>query len=127
MRTLHAFCLQKYSMKKSSEEIPYYRLVWDLTRKIPVGRVTTYGAIADALALGSARMVGWALRQRDRYDKDVPAHRVVNRIGELSGRGSFTPPERMENLLKSEKITIRNHKVANFNEIFWSPLELIGE
>ncbi len=69
----------------------YFDWVFDITRKIPPGRVTTYGAIADSLALGSARMVGWALNQAARLD-DVPAHRVVNRKGELSGRLHFATP-----------------------------------
>ncbi|GAB1396142.1 hypothetical protein MASR1M65_09190 [Saprospiraceae bacterium] len=67
----------------------YFDLVYEITRNIPSGRVTTYGAIADYLGLGSARMVGWALNQVHGSYTDVPAHRVVNRLGELSGRNHF--------------------------------------
>ena len=72
----------------------YQELVFDITRMIPSGRVSSYGAIADYLALGSARMVGWALRNSFLHD-GLPAHRVVNSKGELSGRAHFNPPSLM--------------------------------
>lgn len=102
----------------------YYEQVFDVVRLIPAGRVTTYGAIADFLALGSARMVGWALNQSLSLN-DVPAHRVVNRKGELSGRGHFSPPELMQQLLEAEGVIIADHRVVNFDERFWSPLRLL--
>lgn len=105
---------------------PYYESVYAIVRLIPAGRVTTYGAIADALSLGAARMVGWALNQAI-HDGDVPAHRVVNRKGELSGRGHFSPPERMQALLEAEGVAIENHTVIHFDQCFWSPLEIVGE
>ncbi len=111
----------------STEEIPYYILVWDLCRQIPEGRVTTYGAIADALALGSARMVGWALKQCSSAEEKVPAHRVVNRKGELSGRMNFATPTLMEERLLAEGIPVEDNKITDFETYFWSPLSILEE
>jgi methylated-DNA-protein-cysteine methyltransferase-like protein len=94
--------------------------VYEVTKQIPKGRVTTYGYIADYLALGSARMVGWALAQLP-SGQNVPAHRVVNHKGELSGRHHFRPPENMQRLLELEGITISDHKVVNFKSFVWVP------
>jgi len=99
----------------------YFDNVYDVVRSIPVGRVTTYGAIADYLGLGSSRMVGWALRNLNSMNGDVPAHRVVNRIGELSGRHNFGAPGMMEALLKSEGVGVENDRVLRFKELFWHP------
>lgn len=106
-------------------EIPsYYENVYDVVRLIPPGRVTTYGAIADFLALGSARMVGWALFQ-NLADTSVPAHRVVNRKGELSGRHRFATPTTMQSLLEKEGVEIADDRVVAFAQLFWSPTELL--
>ncbi|KXK37215.1 MAG: MGMT family protein [Saprospiraceae bacterium] len=102
----------------------YFFRVYDVTRLIPVGRVTTFGAIADFLGLGSARMVGWALNQCHNYDMKIPAHRVVNRKGELSGRLQFATPTLMEELLIAEGVVIKDDKVVNFEQKFWHPREL---
>tara|TARA_B100000497_G_scaffold127994_1_gene172375 strand:+ start:2922 stop:3260 length:339 start_codon:yes stop_codon:yes gene_type:complete len=108
-------------MKKDS----YYDLVYYVTRQIPIGRVSTYGAIADYLTLGSARMVGWALTQSNQLgSEDIPAHRVVNRKGELSGRVHFKPPSKMQTSLESEGIVIKDDKVQDFKTCFWHPQEL---
>lgn len=101
----------------------YFDLVYEVTKHIPKGRVTNYGAIADYLALGSARMVGWALNQCHDMD-DVPAHRVVNRLGELSGRHHFKPPSAMAMRLKKEGVVIKNDKVVDFEKLFWHPKEM---
>ncbi len=101
----------------------YYDLVYAVVRQVPRGRVTNYGAIADFLALGSSRMVGWALNQCHTMD-DVPAHRVVNRKGELSGRHHFATPTLMQALLENEGIIIENDTVRDFKTLFWSPSEL---
>ncbi len=101
----------------------YFENVYDAVRTIPEGRVSTYGAIADYLCLGSARMVGWALRNLGRMHGDVPAHRVVNSSGYLSGRNFFTPPELMAELLASEGVEVRNDKVVDFKQKFWHPGE----
>jgi methylated-DNA-protein-cysteine methyltransferase-like protein len=101
----------------------YFEQVFEVTRSIPEGRVCTYGAIADFLALGSARMVGWALKHCDFSEEMVPAQRVVNSKGELSGRHAFDPPELMAELLLSEGVTVEKDKVCNFKEVFWHPQE----
>lgn len=103
----------------------YYEDVYALVYQIPEGRVTNYGAIADALAMGSARMVGWALSQSHLIDPFVPAHRVVNRKGELSGRHHFKPPESMAERLEAEGVVVKDHKVVDFKKVFWSPLEVV--
>ena len=99
-------------------------MVFDITRAVPRGRVTTYGAIADYLALGSARMVGWALRNALLWIDDIPAHRVVNRKGELTGRMHFETPETMQTLLEMEGVEVRDHCVVKFKELYWHPEEL---
>ncbi|MEN0002726.1 MAG: MGMT family protein [Bacteroidota bacterium] len=107
-------------------EQSYFEQVYELTKLIPKGRVSTYGAIADALALGSARMVGWALNKSFHMD-DVPAHRVVNRKGELSGRHHFVPPSRMQALLEQEGVVVKDDKVVNFKQLFWHPASLLED
>ena len=102
----------------------YYQSVYDVTSLIPKGRVSTYGAIADYLSLGSARMVGWALNQVHTSDQDVPAHRVVNRKGELSGRMHFQTPTIMQEKLEAEGIEVVDHKVVHFKELNWHPEEI---
>ena len=102
----------------------YFDLVYEITRNIPSGRVTTYGAIADYLGLGSARMVGWALNQVHGIYTDVPAHRVVNRLGELSGRNHFPDPDYMANMLKQEGIEVVDNKITEFKKYFWHPENL---
>jgi methylated-DNA-protein-cysteine methyltransferase related protein len=103
----------------------YYDLVYAVTREIPKGRVTTYGAIADFLALGSARMVGWALNKSFSQDK-IPAQRVVNKKGELSGRNHFPTPTMMQELLEAEGVEVQGNRVLDFDQRFWHP-EALGE
>lgn len=105
----------------------YFEDVYDVTRLIPKGRVCTYGYIADFLALGSARMVGWALNQVHTSDPTVPAHRVVNRKGELSGRMHFATPFTMQEKLEQEGITIENDKIIGFENVVWHPKELLDK
>lgn len=105
-------------MKK---ERTYRDDIFDVTQLIPRGRVTTYGHIADYLALGSARMVGWALNKS--FHLDIPAHRVVNRKGELSGRNHFPTPTLMRERLEVEGIPVENDKIVNFSEVLWIPAE----
>jgi len=100
----------------------FFELVHEVARQIPRGRVTSYGAIAACLGTRlSARMVGWAMLQTPAARKPVPAHRVVNSIGLLSGRHHFHPPERMQQLLEKEGIPVKNNKVADFKKLFWDP------
>ncbi|MBK6363544.1 MAG: MGMT family protein [Saprospiraceae bacterium] len=99
----------------------YFQQVYDVTCLIPEGRVSTYGAIADFLALGSARMVGWALNNLKEERAFVPAHRVVNREGFLSGKMFFNPPSVMQERLEKEGVKVKNDKVLDFDKIFWHP------
>lgn len=102
----------------------FFEQVYEVARQIPYGRVTSYGAIAACLGTRlSARMVGWAMNGADKMNPTVPAHRVVNRIGMLSGKHHFKPPEKMEKLLKKEGIEVKNDMVVNFKELFWDPSE----
>lgn len=101
----------------------YYDLVYAVVRQVPRGRVTNYGAIADFLALGASRMVGWALNHCHHMD-NVPAHRVVNRKGELSGRHHFATPTLMQELLEAEGVEVVNDCVKDFKQLFWHPREL---
>ncbi|GLR18994.1 MGMT family protein [Portibacter lacus] len=102
----------------------YFEQVLETARLIPEGRVSTYGAIADFLALGSARMVGWAMKNSFNSEELVPAHRVVNGKGELSGRNAFEHPDLMAELLISEGVEVKNNKVVRFSEVFWHPREM---
>ena len=99
----------------------YHELVYECTRKIPFGRVCTYGLIADFLGLGSARMVGWALNKSFSSQPEVPAHRVVNRKGELSGRNHFSSPDIMQKRLESEGVQVENDQIKNFEDVLWRP------
>ncbi len=108
-----------------TQQPTYYDLVYAVVRQIPRGHVTNYGAIADFLAFGSSRMVGWALNNCQ-FGDQVPAHRVLNRKGELSGRHHFNPPGIMQQLLESEGIVIENDRVIDFDRHFWSPAEALG-
>jgi methylated-DNA-protein-cysteine methyltransferase-like protein len=100
----------------------FFEQVYTVARQIPRGRVTSYGAIAACLgAKSSARMVGWAMNGADKIKPVVPAHRVVNRVGLLSGKIHFKPPGRMEQLLKKEGVLVKDDRVVNFKEKFWDP------
>lgn len=105
----------------------FFDLVYEVARKIPKGRVTSYGAIAVCLGTKlSARMVGWAMNGAGRVKPKVPAHRVVNRIGMLSGKHHFSPPGSMEKLLRKEGIKVKNDKVVDFEKLFWDPVKELG-
>ena len=104
-----------------SKEFSFYEKVYEVARKIPIGKVTSYGAIAEFLGRkGSARMVGYAMNNAH-FVPDVPAHRVVNRNGLLTGKHHFSPPDLMNQLLENEGIEIENDKILNFKEVFWKP------
>lgn len=99
----------------------FFSLVYQVVRLIPKGRVSSYGAIAQYLGLKSgARMVGWAMNAAHAIE-DVPAHRVVNSKGLLTGKHHFKFPTEMEDLLCSEGIVIKRDQVQNFEIIFWNP------
>lgn len=102
------------------EKRNYVQDVYEVTRLIPFGRISSYGAIANYLELGSARMVGWALN-KSFTEGNVPAHRVVNRKGELSGRNHFPSPTMMQQLLENEGIIVKDDTVQDFKKHFWDP------
>jgi len=105
----------------------FFELVYEVARQIPKGRVTSYGAIARSLGTKmSARMVGWAMNGAGRVRPKVPAHRVVNRNGMLSGKHHFDDPDQMEMLLKKEGIKVKNDVVVDFEKLFWDPLKELG-
>ena len=105
----------------------FFSLVYEVARQIPKGRVTSYGAIAACLGTkSSARMVGWAMNGCHRVKPKVPAHRVVNRNGMLTGKHHFNPPGIMEELLKKEGIRVKNDQVVDFKKHFWDPVEELG-
>lgn len=109
------------------ESTSFFENVFAVVRLIPSGHVSTYGAIARYLgSASSARMVGWAMNSSHNCPIYVPAHRVVNRNGMLSGRLHFCTPFEMEKLLKSEGIEVRDNQIIHFKRIFWDPsVELI--
>jgi methylated-DNA-protein-cysteine methyltransferase related protein len=115
-------------IKDASKEKPkaasysFFEDVYDVVRQIPKGRVTSYGAIASYLGTKlSARMVGWAMNASSLAKPKVPAQRVVNRNGMLSGKHHFPTPTLMEELLNKEKIAVKDDKVVNFEKLFWDP------
>ena len=100
----------------------FFDKVYEVARQIPRGRVTTYGAIASFISTSSAaRMVGWAMNKADSCNTWVPAHRVVNRNGLLTGKHYFAGKDTMKELLENEGIIIENDQVINFKTIFWNP------
>jgi methylated-DNA-protein-cysteine methyltransferase-like protein len=105
----------------------FFELVYEVARQIPKGKVTSYGAIAACLGTrSSARMVGWAMNGAGKVKPKVPAHRVVNRIGLLSGKHHFSPHGNMEKLLKKEGIKVKNDKIVDFEKHFWDPIKELG-
>lgn len=103
----------------------FFEQVFDVARQIPKGRVTSYGAIAASLgAKSSSRMVGWAMNLAGGAKPKVPAHRVVNRNGMLSGKHHFATPTHMQELLEREGIRVKDDKVVDFNKLFWDPMDL---
>lgn len=100
----------------------FFERVYEVVRLIPEGRVTSYGAIANFLGTkGSARMVGWAMNSS--HTKDVPAHRVVNRNGVLTGKHHFQGTNLMQQLLENEGVVVIDNKIQNFIDHFWDPSE----
>jgi methylated-DNA-protein-cysteine methyltransferase-like protein len=109
---------------KPKETASFFEDVFDVVRQIPRGRVTSYGAIAQYLGTRlSARMVGWAMNASHIAKPPVPAQRVVNRNGMLSGKHHFPTPTRMEEMLKKEGIVVKDDVIVDFKKIFWDPSE----
>ncbi|RZJ70993.1 MAG: MGMT family protein [Flavobacterium sp.] len=100
----------------------FFEKVYTVARQIPFGRVTSYGAIARCIgSAGSARMVGWAMNACGGRD-DIPAHRVVNRVGLLSGKHHFEGTNLMQQLLEGEGVIIKDNQIVNFQTHFWDPV-----
>ena len=121
--------------KKPAEEKPrsavkeysFFNDVYDVVRQIPKGRVTSYGAIATYLGTKlSARMVGWAMNAAGTTKPKVPAQRVVNRNGMLTGKHHFKTPTAMEEALKKDGVEVKNDTVVNFKDRFWDPVTELG-
>ena len=109
-------------MKKSDN---FYDKVYKIARLVPFGRVTSYGAIAAYLgAARSARMVGWAMNNSHNQTEDVPAHRVVNRKGLLTGKHHFDGTNLMQQLLENEGIVVVENQIQDFEKVFWNPIDL---
>jgi methylated-DNA-protein-cysteine methyltransferase-like protein len=111
-------------MKANSPNDNFFERVYAIVRQIPYGKVTSYGAIAKALGTArSARMVGWAMNASHHLE-GVPAHRVVNRNGLLSGKHHFDGTNLMQQLLESEGIKVENNQIIEFENHFWNPNQL---
>jgi len=105
----------------------FFERVWQVVLEIPAGRVTSYGAVAKALgAAKSSRMVGYAMNASHTAPVDVPAHRVVNRKGILTGKHHFSNPDEMQNKLEAEGVAVIDDQVQNFEKLFWNPTEELG-
>ena len=116
----------KIAQMKEDNKSSFFHDVWEVTKLIPSGRVTSYGAMANYLGLkSSARMVGWALNGVPDREK-VPAHRVLNRNGLLTGKMHFHPPELMQERLEKEGVEVKEDQVVDFKKLYWDPqIELI--
>ncbi|HMO62546.1 MAG TPA: MGMT family protein [Ferruginibacter sp.] len=111
----------------TTSQYSFFEDVFDVVRQIPKGRVTSYGAIAAYLGTkSSARMVGWAMNASHLAKPKVPAQRVVNRNGMLSGKNHFATPTLMEDLLQKEKVMVKDDKVVDFEKLFWDPVKELG-
>ncbi|WP_372765948.1 MGMT family protein [Lutibacter sp.] len=101
----------------------FFEKVYEVAKQIPFGRVTSYGAIAKYLGTAkSARMVGWAMNA-SHNNADIPAHRVVNRNGLLTGKFHFDGTNLMQQLLESEGIVVKENQIQNFHDVFWDPFK----
>lgn len=100
-----------------------YDAIYDIVRAVPKGRVTSYGAVSASIGVKSgARIVGYAMSLSGHVKPKVPAHRVVNRNGMLSGKHHFNPPEKMQQLLEKEGVKVEEDTVVDFKKLFWDPL-----
>jgi methylated-DNA-protein-cysteine methyltransferase-like protein len=105
----------------------FFQRVYEVVLQVPSGRVTTYGAIARYLgSAGAARMVGWAMNQSHHYPEFIPAHRVVNRLGLLTGKHHFDGSHLMQEMLENEGAIIEDNRILNMSEMFWDPVEELG-
>lgn len=113
---------KKETVRSTGKQYSFFEDVYSVVRQIPKGRVTTFGAIANYLGTkSSARMVGWAMNGAHSTSPEVPAQRVVNRNGMLSGRAHFATPTLMEELLEEENVKVVDNTVVDFENLFWDP------
>ena len=113
---------KKETARSTGKQYSFFEDVYSVVRQIPKGRVTTFGAIANYLGTkSSARMVGWAMNGAHSTHPPVPAQRVVNRNGMLSGRAHFATPTLMEELLEKEQVKVKDDTVVDFEKLFWDP------
>lgn len=111
-----------HPMQMKTYDESFFESVFAVVRLIPYGRVTSYGAIAKCLGTAkSSRMVGWAMNASHTAKPHIPAQRVVNRHGLLTGKHHFGSPDMMQHLLESEGVIVENDKVKNFKQLFWDP------
>ena len=104
------------------KDISFFQSVYEVAKLIPFGRVTSYGAIASFLGTkGSSRMVGWAMNSSHHLPENIPAHRVVNRIGLLTGKHHFGGSYTMQELLENEGISVEDNQIVNYEKYFWDP------
>lgn len=109
--------------KTTTDKDSLYDAIYDVVLAVPKGRVTSYGAVSAAIGVKSgARVVGYAMNLSGNVKPKVPAHRVVNRNGMLSGKHHFSPPEKMQQLLEKEGVKVENDTVVDFKKLFWDPL-----
>jgi methylated-DNA-protein-cysteine methyltransferase related protein len=114
----------KLPLKQPPKQYSFFNDVYDVVRQIPKGKVTSYGAIANYLGTKlSARMVGWAMNGAHNVKPKVPAQRVVNRNGMLTGKMHFATPTTMQELLKKDGVLVKNDTVQDFSTIFWDPIK----
>ncbi len=119
---LHYMSVNTKMMPNKNES--FFEMVYQVVRLIPKGRVSSYGAIAKYLGTArSARMVGWAMNNAHAVEPRVPAHRVLNRLGILSGKAHFGHPNEMQRLLELEGIKVVADQVQDFPELFWDPMK----
>ncbi|MCH8904845.1 MAG: MGMT family protein [Bacteroidetes bacterium] len=106
----------------------FFERVYEVVIHIPQGKVTSYGAIARYLGSGgSSRMVGWAMNSSHNFSSKIPAHRVINRNGLLTGKHHFSTPTLMQELLENEGIAVVDDQVQNFEQLFWDPAKELNE
>jgi len=116
--------MKKKLQEQANLKFTFFQDVFDVVRLVPKGRVTTYGAIAKYLGTArSSRMVGWAMNSSHGQSPPVPAQRVVNRNGMLTGKHHFGSPDEMQKLLEKEGIKVENDKIVDFNNLFWDPVQ----
>lgn len=114
--------VKKETARSTNKQYSFFEDVYDVVRQIPKGRVTSFGAIANYLGTRmSARMVGWAMNGAHNASPPVPAQRVLNRNGMLTGKAHFPTPTKMEELLAKEKVKVENDTVVDFEKLFWDP------